>query len=265
VAGPAAVPRATAGIRDLQGDQIVLVADDDLRAGRAGVLERVGQRLLDDPERRQVERRGQRPRRALDPERDRQPRLPYPVGQPFSEARAIAGAAALTLVVPFIAYVCSVLRAAEGPDGWLAGAALAAGITGVALKLGSGAPELAVHRAHLAAGTPLHAAVSALAGGATVLSLYPLAVFCAAAAIVGFRARALPRWLAAGAAVTSVALAVNGGFLGTSSVPALILFALWTLLASVYLLRQAWRTPAYRSAPASSAASAAQARSVSTR
>lgn len=161
--------------------------------------------------------------------------------QPFSGPRAIAGVAAITLVVPFIAYLCCVLRAAEGPDGWLAGTALAAGITGIVLKLGSGAPELALHRAHLAAGTPIHAAVSALGDGATVLSLYPLAVFCAAVAIVAFRSRVLPRWLAAGAAVTAAALAVNGGFLGTSFVPALLLFALWTLLASVHLLRRTWR------------------------
>ena len=163
--------------------------------------------------------------------------------QSFSGPRAVAGIAALTLAVPFLAYLCSVLRAAEGAGGWLAGAALAAGITGITLKLGSGAPELAMHRAHLTAGTPLHAAVDAIAGSATVLSLYPLAVFCAAVAVVGFRARALPRWLAAGAAVTAVALAVNGGFLGTDSVPALLLFALWILLASVHLLRRSWRTP----------------------
>ena len=185
--------------------------------------------------------------------------------QPFSEARAIAGTAALTLVVPFIAYLCRVLRAAEGPDGWLPGAAFATGITGVALKLGSGAPELAAHRTHLVAGTPLHAAVSALGDAATVLCLFPLAVFCAAVAITAFRTRALPRWLAAGAAVTAVALAVNGGFLGTDFVPAMLLFALWTLLASVYLLRRTWRQSAYRSGAASPAASAAQARSVSTR
>jgi len=77
-----------------------------------------------------------------------------------------------------------------------------------------------------------------------VLSLYPLAVFCAATAIVAFRTRALPRWLAAGAAVTAAALAVNGAFLGTGSVPALLLFLLWTLLASVHLLRRTWRKPA---------------------
>ena len=164
--------------------------------------------------------------------------------QSFSGPRAVAGIAALTLAVPFIAYLCSVLRAqaAEG-DRWLAGAALAAGITGIVLKLGSGAPELALHNAHLVPGTQLYSAIDAIAGGATVLSLYPLAVFCAATAIVTFRARALPRWLGAGAAITAAALAVNGAFLGTNSVPALLLFILWTLLASVHLLRRTWRKP----------------------
>jgi len=162
----------------------------------------------------------------------------------FSGPRAVAGIAAITLAVPFIAYLCSVLRGAEGADGWLVSAAFAAGITGIVLKLGSGAPELAAHQAHLVAGTQLNTAISAIADGATVLSLYPLAVFCAATAIVAFRTRALPRWLAAGAAATAAALAVNGAFLGTGSVPALLLFLLWTLLASVYLVRRTWRQPA---------------------
>lgn len=162
----------------------------------------------------------------------------------FSDPRAVAGITAITLAVPFIAYLCSVLREAQGEDGWLVSTAFAAGITGIVLKLGSGAPELAMHRAHLAAGTSLQAAINAIADGATVLSLYPLAVFCAATAIVAFRTRVLPRWLAGGAAVTAAALAVNGVFLGTDSVPALLLFLLWTLLASVYLLRRTWRKPA---------------------
>jgi len=166
--------------------------------------------------------------------------------QPFSGPRAIAGIAALTLALPFIAYLCSVLReaaGADGSDGWLASTALAAGITGIVLKLGSGAPELAMHTAHLTAGTQLRAAIDGIGGGATVISLYPLAVFCAAIAILAFRTRALPRWLSAGTAVTAAALAINGGFLGTGSVPALLLFTLWTLLTSVYLLRRSWRRP----------------------
>ena len=167
--------------------------------------------------------------------------------QTFSGPRAIAGVAALTLALPFIAYLCGVLRqadGADGPNGWLVSTALAAGIAGIVLKLGSGAPELAMHTAHLTAGTQLNTAIEAIADGATVLSLYPLTVFCAATAIVAFRTRALPRWLSAGAAVTAAALAVNAGFLGTDSVPALLLFVLWTLLTSVHLLRRTWRTPA---------------------
>jgi hypothetical protein len=167
--------------------------------------------------------------------------------QTFSGPRAIAGVAALTLALPFIAYLCSVLRqadGADGADGWLVSTALAAGIAAIVLKLGSGAPELAAHTAHLTAGTQLNTAIEAIADGATVLSLYPLAVFCAATAIVAFRTRALPRWLSAGAAVTAAALAINGGFLGTDSVPALLLFVLWTLLTSVHLLRRTWHNAA---------------------
>ena len=175
--------------------------------------------------------------------------------QPFSGPRAVAGIAALTLAIPFFAYLTSVLHHAEGADGWLSRTALAAGIAGITLKLGSGAPELAMHRAHLAAGTQLRTAIDAIAGGATVLSLYPLAVCCAATAIVAFRTRALPRWLAAGAAVTAAALAVNGAFLTTDFVPALLLFALWTVLASAHLLRRTWHNPA-RLAQAQATASA---------
>jgi hypothetical protein len=164
--------------------------------------------------------------------------------QSFSGPRAVAGIAAITLALPFIAYLCSVLRGAEGADGWLVSTALAAGITGIVLKLGSGAPELAMYKAHLSAGTQLNTAINAIGDGATVICLYPLAVFCAATAIVAFRTRALPRWLAAGAAVTAAALAINGAFLGSDSVPALLLFLLWTLFASVYLLRRTWRKPA---------------------
>ena len=164
--------------------------------------------------------------------------------QPFSTARAVVGVAAIALALPFIAYLCSVLRRAEGPDGWLASTALAAGIGGIVLKLGSVVPELAVHRAHLAAGTPLKAAFTAIGDGATIISLYPLALFCAAVAIVALRTRALPRWLAAGAAITAAALVINGAFLSAAFVPALLLFLLWTVLTSVYLLRQSWRRPA---------------------
>ena len=165
--------------------------------------------------------------------------------QQFSGARAVAGIAALTLVIPFLCYLCSLLRDAEAANDWIATTALTAGITGITIKLASGAPELALTRAHVAGGTPLHKAIEEIAGAATLLSLYPLAIFCAATAILALRTRALPRWLGAGAALTAAALAVNGGFLATSNVPGLLLFALWTLLTSAYLVRRTWREPAY--------------------
>lgn len=159
----------------------------------------------------------------------------------FSAPRAIAGLAAITLALPFVAYVSGLLREAEGTNGWLAPAALTGGIVGIGLKLVSIVPELGIHRAHIADGTQLHQTLEEMANGATVLCLFPLALFCAATAIVALQTRVLPRWLGAGAAVTAVALAVNGAFLEASFVPALLLFLLWTLVASVHLVRRSSR------------------------
>lgn len=158
--------------------------------------------------------------------------------------RAVAGLAALALFIPFLAYLCSLLRAAEGPNGWLATTALASGIAGITLKIVSTIPELALHRARVADDTTVHRLGQSLADGATVISLYPLAVFCAATAVVAFRTTVLPRPLAGFAAVTAVALAVNGAFLEASFLPALLVFMAWTLVAGLYLVRRAGRTPA---------------------
>jgi uncharacterized protein (DUF486 family) len=158
-------------------------------------------------------------------------------GEAYSTPRAVAGLAALTLFLPFAAYLHSLLR--EG--GWLATAALVGGVTGIGLKIASGVPEVAFHRAHA-----LHRVGVALGDTATVVALYPLAVLCAATAAIALRTGALPRWLGAAAAVTAAALAANGAFLQASTVPALLLFIAWTLAASLYLLR----VPARRSSAA---------------
>jgi hypothetical protein len=171
----------------------------------------------------------------------------------FSAPRAVAALMAITLALPFVGYVSRLLREAEGPNGWLAPAALAAGIVGIGLKLISVVPELAIHRQHIAEGTQLHKALQAMADGATLLCLYPLAVFCAATAIVALQTRVLPRWLGVGAAVTAVALVVNGSFLNASFVPALLLFILWTLAASVYLVRRSTHELTQLSAEATTA------------
>jgi hypothetical protein len=165
-------------------------------------------------------------------------------GSHFTPWRAVAATWALVLALPFLAYLYSLLRAAEGDGGWLSIAALVAGVSGVLLKLASHAPELAIHRDGIAKGTQLYKALDNTAGAATLMSLYPLAICSAAVAAIALRERVLPRWLGVFAAVTAVALAVNAGFVYASFVPALLLFLLWTLVTSMVLLRRSWSTQA---------------------
>ena len=159
-------------------------------------------------------------------------------GSHFTPWRAVAATWALVLALPFLAYLWSLLRAAEGNGGWLSTLALVAGVSGVLLKLASHAPELAIHREGIDKGTQLYKALDNAAGAATLISLYPLAVCCAAVAVIALREHVLPRWLGMFAAITAVALAVNAGFVYASFVPALLLFLLWTLVTSIVLLRR---------------------------
>ena len=163
-------------------------------------------------------------------------------GSHFTAWRAVAATWALVLALPFLAYLWSLLRAAEGEGGWLSTLALVAGVSGILLKLASHAPELAIHRDGIAKGTQLYKALDNTAGAATLMSLYPLAVCCAAVAVIALRERVLPRWLCIFTAVTAVALAVNAGFVFASFVPALLLFLLWTLVTSIALLRRSAST-----------------------
>ncbi len=159
-------------------------------------------------------------------------------GNNFAPWRAVAATWALVLALPFLAYLCSLLSAAEGEGGWLSTTALVAGVSGILLKLASHAPALAIHRDGIAKGSQLYKALDNTAGAATLMSLYPLAVCCAAVAVVALRQRVFPRWLGTFTAVTAVALAVNAGFVYASFVPALLLFLLWTLVTSIVLLRR---------------------------
>lgn len=159
-------------------------------------------------------------------------------GNSFAPWRAVASTWALVLFLPFLAYLCGLLRAGEGETGWLSNLALVAGVSGVLLKLVSHAPELAIHQDHLTKGTALYKALDDAAGAATILSLYPLALCAAAVAVVVLGTRVLPRWVGVFAAVTAGALAINGGFVFAGFVPALLLFLLWTLVMGVVLLRR---------------------------
>lgn len=163
-------------------------------------------------------------------------------GNNFAPWRAVASTWALVLFLPFLAYLCILLWTADRDGRWLATLALLGGLSGVLLKLISHVPELAIHQDHLVKGTPLYKALDHMAGAATTLSLYPLAICLAAVTIIAWRTHVLPRWIAVFAAVTAVALAINGGFVFASFVPALLLFLLWTLVTGVVLLRRSWST-----------------------
>jgi hypothetical protein len=161
-------------------------------------------------------------------------------GTTFAPWRAVISTWALLLFLPFLAYLCSLLRTNAPNDGWLPTLALVAGTSGILLKLVSHAPELAIHQDHLAKGTPLYKALDHTAGAATILCLYPLAIYAAAVAVLVLREQALPRWIGIFAALTAAALVINAGFIYAGFVPALLLFLLWTLVTGVVVLRRTW-------------------------
>ena len=158
-----------------------------------------------------------------------------------SPGEVVREVVAVLLFLPFLAYLCSLLREAEGPHGWLTTTAFSAGVVGVSIKLVTGMPVIALQ--HIAAGTPLHKAVDNMATASTDISLYPLAVMLGAIATLTLRTNVLPRWLGFGAIVAATALAIYAVY-GTFNInlnigPALGLWVLWTLLTSIVLFRKA--------------------------
>ncbi len=139
----------------------------------------------------------------------------------------------LLLFIPFLGYLCSVLREAEGPGGWLASTAFGAGLVEIAIKLGSIAPANAADRFDDATAT--HQALDVMNSTSFIATMLPLGVLMAAVAVVILRTRVLPRWLGWFAAITAPSLLVNGMFLDEEFGPAFLLFLLWTLLTSVVL------------------------------
>ena len=90
VAGAAALPPAAAVVDDLELNGIETVGDAHTRASRPCVLERVRQRLLNDPVGRQVDAWRQLDRLSLDIDLDRQTRRAELLGQVRRPARAMA-------------------------------------------------------------------------------------------------------------------------------------------------------------------------------
>jgi hypothetical protein len=161
-----------------------------------------------------------------------------PVGE---DAHTVVEMAGLLLFIPFLGYLFSVLRRAEGEGGWLSATAFGAGLLSLTIKLGSAAPSLAAR--DLEEG-PLHTALQTMNGVAFVLSMLPLGVLVAAVAILALKTRVLPLWLGLMSAVTAPALLVNGTFFEAEFVPAFLLFALWMVLTSVVLTLRAGRVDA---------------------
>jgi hypothetical protein len=139
----------------------------------------------------------------------------------------------LLFFIPFLGYLWSVLRDAEGPGGWLAATALGAGLVGITMKLASVAPGWAAR--DFGDATATHKALDRMNEVAFIAQMLPDGVLLAAIAIVTLRFGALPRWLGWLAAVAAPLLIVNGMFLDADFGPAFLLFMLWTLLASVAL------------------------------
>lgn len=164
-------------------------------------------------------------------------------GGTLSDPRDVAASAALTLLIAFAVYLGLVLRAGArtGTDAWLASTAAIAGAVGATIKLASGVPEIALSHAPITPGSQTAHALTGLADATTLLALFPLALFCLAAGAAALRSRALPVWLGVAALIAGVSLAVNGCFRGTENVPALLVFSLWCLAASIHLVRASSR------------------------
>jgi hypothetical protein len=149
---------------------------------------------------------------------------------------------AILLFLPFLGYLYSVLRQAEGEGAWLAPTAFGAGLVDLTIKLGSIAPGFAARTEGL--DSQLHQALEKMNSVAFIVTMLPLGVMMAAVAIVILKTHVLPLWLGLLAAITAPACLVNGTFLDAEFGPAFLLFLLWVTIASIVLTLRAGRETA---------------------
>ncbi len=145
----------------------------------------------------------------------------------------------LLCFIPFLGYLSSVLRQAEGEGGWLAPTAFGAGLVNLTIKLGSIAPAFASRPEGLQ--PQLHDALIKMNNVAFMVTMLPIGVMMAATAIVILKTRVLPLWLGVLAVLTAAACLVNGTFLDAEFGPAFLLFLLWVIIASIVLTLRAGR------------------------
>ncbi len=148
--------------------------------------------------------------------------------------------------IPFLGYLYSILRQAEGEGAWLAPTAFGAGLIDLTIKFGSIAPSFAAQPEGLA--PQLHDALHKMNSVAFIVTMLPIGVMMAAVAIVIIKTRVLPLWLGLFAAVTAPACWVNGMFLDAEFGPAFLLFLLWLSIASIVLTMRAGRATAQATA-----------------
>jgi hypothetical protein len=158
---------------------------------------------------------------------------------------------AILLFIPFLGYLYSVLRRAEGEGAWLSPTAFGAGLVDLTIKLGSIAPGFAARTQGL--DPQLHQALEKMNSVAFIVTMLPLGVMMAAVATVALKTRVLPLWIGLLAALTAPVCLFNGTFLDAEFGPAFLLFLLWVMLASIVLTLRAGRETV-EAAPSSKAA-----------
>ena len=146
---------------------------------------------------------------------------------------------AILLFLPFLGYLYSVLRRAEGEGAWLSATAFGAGLVDLTIKLGSIAPGFAARTEGL--DPQLHQALEKMNSVAFIVTMLPLGVMMAAVATVALKTRVLSLWIGLLAAFTAPACLVNGMFLDAEFGPAFLLFLLWVTIASIVLTLRAGR------------------------
>jgi hypothetical protein len=156
----------------------------------------------------------------------------------------LLGLAVLCFMV-FVAYLCSVLRRAEGEGSWLSTVALSGGLLTTVMLLGAFPPKFAVLliRMYEELTPQVAATLYLLNDGAHVLTYLTSASLLAPTAIVVIRTRVLPRWLGWAAVVIAVGLPASLALWAYGFVAAPVLFLLlnlvWIIVVSVVLLRRA--------------------------
>lgn len=161
--------------------------------------------------------------------------LHWLAGHPSAQAGIGLELLGLSLMIVFIAYLSSRVRAA----GWLATAALAGGVIEIAVKLASASPVLAAYLLRDELSPQTARVLIDMNSTAFIVTWLPAGIFVACAAGAGLLTRTLGRvlgWggIVAGSSLTLITAATGVHVLSAVFVPWLLCM-LWILLVSLRL------------------------------